>query len=226
MISDSGRLLGIDYSTASSDLIELILSESAPLPLYEEIVRANAHRPEILALLIEHRETPDEIRRLIAGMSNVPAHVRSVPHHEPTVSPQRSQTILQKVQRLSVSERIHLALRGGKEVRAILLRDQNKEVSLTVLDNPRITETEVEVVAKSRSVSDEALRKIAKKKEWMKNYQIVHALVTNPKTPAALALSLVSELKTRDLALLAKNRNVSEGVRSAAKKILRSRQAH
>lgn len=226
MIGDNRQLLGIDYSTASADLIELILSESAPPSLYEEIARANVHRPEILAVLIDNREVPDAIRRFIAGLSNVPVQVQSMPPQAPHASPQRSQTILQKVQRLSVSERIHLALRGGKEVRAILLRDQNKEVSLTVLDNPRITETEVEMVAKSRSVSDEALRKISKKKEWMKNYQIVHALVTNPKTPAALALSLVSELKTRDLGLLAKNRNVSEGVRSAAKKILRSRQAH
>ncbi len=57
----------------------------------------------------------------------------------------------------------------------------------------------------------------------MKNYNIILALVTNPKTPAGIAVGLVSELKTRDLALLEKNKNVSEGVRVTAKRLLRAR---
>lgn len=115
---------------------------------------------------------------------------------------------------------------GGKEVRAILLRDPNKEVSLTVLENPKITETEIENIAKSRSISDEALRKITKKRKWMKNYNIILSLVTNPKTAANIAVNLVSELRTRDLALLEKNKNVPEGVRITAKKLLKARKAH
>jgi hypothetical protein len=50
--------------------------------------------------------------------------------------------------------------------------------------------------------------------------------VTNPKTPAGIALSLLTSLKTRDLALLEKNRNISEGVRGTVKKILKARRAH
>jgi hypothetical protein len=60
----------------------------------------------------------------------------------------------------------------------------------------------------------------------MKSYTIVHALVANPKTPAGIALPLVSELRIKDLSLLSKNKNVSEGIRSTAKKILRARQSH
>ncbi len=138
----------------------------------------------------------------------------------------RPQNLLQSIQKLSVSEKIQLALRAGKEIRQILLRDTNKEVSLTVLDNPKITETEVEMVARSRSISDEALRKISKKREWMKTYGILLAMVTNPKTPPAISIPLVAGLKTRDLALLGKNRNVTDGIRSTAKKILRARQPH
>jgi hypothetical protein len=50
--------------------------------------------------------------------------------------------------------------------------------------------------------------------------------VTNPKTPAGVAVKLVSELKTRDLSIIEKNRNVSEGVRAMAKKLVRARKAH
>ena len=105
------------------------------------------------------------------------------------------------------------------------MRDSNKEVSLTVLDNPKITETEIELLARSRSVSEEILRIIAKKREWMKSYNVILAMVNNPKAPQGAALRLVSELKTRDLQMLEKNKNVTEGIRSTAKKLLKIRKS-
>jgi hypothetical protein len=219
-------LLDIDFSTASPLLVELILEEASEPVNFREIALANLQRPEILTLLIENPGTPDEVRQEIADYLHLPVKPKTETAVVRKTPEEKSQTILQRIQRLSVSERIRLALKGGKEIRTILLRDPNKEVSLTVLDNPKLTETEVELIAKSRSAPDEALRKISKKKEWMKSYSIVQALVTNPKTPSGIALPLVSELKTRDLALMAKNKNVSEGIRSTAKKLLKARQAH
>jgi hypothetical protein len=87
----------------------------------------------------------------------------------------------------------------------------------------RITETEVELIAKSRSSSDEAIRKILKKREWMKNYSIVLAIISNPKTPAGVGIPLLSGLKIKDLASLEKNKNISEAIRSSAKTLLRGR---
>ncbi len=219
-------LVGIDLSTASTILIELMIEDAADPSVYGEIARANTHRPDILALLIENPDTPDEVRKQISGAMRIPVKPKSevVRVHKPPEA--RAQTILQRIQKLSVSERIQLALRGGREIRSILLRDPNKEVSLTVLQNPKITDTEVELIAKSRSISDEALRKITKRKEWMKNYNVLLALVNNPKTPSGVALPLVSELKTRDLGLLEKNRNVAEGIRATAKKLLRARKPY
>jgi len=219
-------LLEIDFSTASPLLIELLLDEASEPAVFEEIAKENMNRPEILGLLMENPDTPNEVRQQIADFLHLPVKPKAEVAVIRKTTEERSQTILQRVQKLSVSERIQLALKGGKEVRTILLRDPNKEVSLNVLANPKLTETEIELVAKSRSMPDEALRKISKKKEWMKNYNVVLALVTNPKTPAGISLPLVSELKTKDLALLGKNKNVSEGIRSTAKKIFRARQAH
>jgi hypothetical protein len=225
-VEEKTPLLGIDFSTASPSLIELILDDSSEAAIFEEIARANAHRPEILALLMNNPGMPDAVRQQVADSMHLPVKPGTEVARVQRTTEERSETILQRIQKLSVSERIQLALKGGKEIRTILLRDQNKEVALTVLENPKLTETEIELVAKSRSISDEALRKISKKKEWMKNYNVVQALVTNPKTPAGISLPLVSELKTKDLSLLAKNRNVSEGIRSTAKKLLRARMAH
>jgi hypothetical protein len=165
------------------------------------------------------------VRQKISSLLNVPAAPKDVIKHEQKPPEERAQTILQRIQKLSVSERIQLALKGGKEIRTILLRDSNKEVSLTVLDNPKVTETEIELLARSRSVPEEVLRIIANRREWMKSYNVILAMVNNPKAPQGQALRLVTTLKTRDLQVLEKNKNVTEGIRSTAKKLLKIRKS-
>lgn len=218
-------LIGIDYATASPLVIELLLEDAYDPLLYEEIAKANIKRPEILRLILDSPDASDEIRQRIAGLINVPVVQKTELLRERKPPEIRVQTILQKLQKLNVSERIQLALRGGKEIRTILLKDANKEVSMTVLDNPKITETEIELLARSRSVSEEILRIVVKKREWMKSYNVILAIVNNPKAPQGAALRLVSELKTRDLQMLEKNKNVTEGIRSTAKKLLKIRKS-
>jgi len=127
---------------------------------------------------------------------------------------------------LNITERRRLALIGGRTARSVLAKDPNKEVVLSLLDNQKITEPEIELIARSRTVFEEAIRKITRKREWMKNYQIIHAVVTNPKTPPGVAVTLLSELKTRDLVILEKSKNVSEAVRAAAKRLIQARKGH
>jgi len=225
-MDDEKILIGIDLSTASKDVIELLIEESYDTALFEEIIRVNTNRPDILKFLAESPDTPEDIKQKLSQYIPVEAKPKTEATKAKKPPEERSQSILQRLQKLTVSERILLALRGNKEVRTMLLRDTNKEVVMTVLNNPKITDTEIEILAKSRSVSDEVLRKITKKREWMKNYSIISSLVTNPKTPTPIAIKLVSELKTRDLTVIEKNRNVSEGVRAMAKKLVRARKGH
>jgi hypothetical protein len=121
---------------------------------------------------------------------------------------------LQLVQRLSVGERLRLALRGNKEVRSILIRDGARTVAMNVLDNPRLSEGEIEQFAKSKQVGEDVLREIAKNREWCRSYGIVTALTGNPKTPPGVALPLLNQMKKKDLENLEKNKNVSEAVRA------------
>lgn len=216
-------LLELDLSIASRDLIEVLIEEATDPSVFEEIVRANMNRPEILRFLLESPDTPEEVRQEISDALQVPVTIPTGTARVKKTPDVHSQTLLQKVQKLSFGEKRLLALRGGKEIRSILMKDPNKEVALTVLENPKITETEVEIIAKSRSAPEEVIRKITKKREWMKNYAIVLAIVSNPKTPPGNAVRLVSELKTKDLAILEKNKNVSEAVRASARRFLQGR---
>ena len=122
-------------------------------------------------------------------------------------------------QQLGVAEKIKMALTGDKEWRSILLKDANKLVSGAVVKNPRITEAEILTIAKSNIQNDEIMRVICANKEWVKNYQIRKALVENHKTPLPVALRFIATLTEKDLAFLAKSKNVSSVISTQARKI-------
>jgi hypothetical protein len=213
-------LIGLDFSVASKEVIEILIDDASDPALFQEIARTNTNRPEILRLLYEHPDTPEDVRSSISGLLHLPAPSSTEVARTERPKAVRAQSILQKIQTLSVSERLQLAMKGGREIRGILIKDTNKEVMLGVLDNQKITDTEIEMIARSRSISDEALRRIAKNRDWLKKYAIVFALVTNPKTPPGISVGLVGDLKTKDLVILEKNKNVPEVVRSAGKRLL------
>lgn len=123
-------------------------------------------------------------------------------------------------QLLGVSEKIKMALTGDKEWRSILLKDSNKLVSGAAVKNPRMTESEVLTLAKSKIQNDEIIRVICANKEWIKNYNIRKALVENSKTPLPAALRFMATLTEKDLAFLAKNKNVSSVITTQARRVL------
>jgi hypothetical protein len=60
-------------------------------------------------------------------------------------------------------------------------------------------------------------------KDWLKNYEIRKALVTHPKTPLPKALRFVSALSMKDIKDLARSRQVSNVIATAARKELELR---
>jgi Asp-tRNA(Asn)/Glu-tRNA(Gln) amidotransferase B subunit len=109
-------------------------------------------------------------------------------------------------------------MKGSREERAILIRDPNKIVGVAVLSSPKLTEMEVESIAKMTSISDELLRIIANTRAWAKNYGVVVALTRNPKTPVAVSMNMLARLNDRDLKMLSTDRNVPEILRITARK--------
>ena len=124
---------------------------------------------------------------------------------------------------LKVSEKIKMGLTGDKEWRSILLKESNKLIQGAVLKNPRITDGEVLMIAKSRTSSDEMIRLILFNKDWLKNYEIKKALIIHPKTPPPKALRFISSLTMKDLKNLVKSRQVSNIVSTSARKELEQR---
>jgi len=128
------------------------------------------------------------------------------------------ESTVQKIAALTVAQRMALAMKGTREERAVLVRDPNKIVGVAVLSSPKLSETEVESIAKMANVSDEILRMIGVSRAWTKSYAIVHALVKNPKTPVAMSMNFLSRLNDRDLRMMSSNRNIPDVLRVAARK--------
>jgi hypothetical protein len=132
-------------------------------------------------------------------------------------------SMLNRIMKMGVKDRVKLAMKGDREARNILIRDPNRLVSTAVVNNPRISEQEVETIAAMRTISEDILRQIASNRQWSRSYTIMHSLAKNPRTPIANVITIMSRLQLRDLAALSKNRNVSDAVRRQALRLHNAR---
>lgn len=135
----------------------------------------------------------------------------------------KTETLLQRIARMSVSEKIRAALLGGAEERLILIREGNKAVARAVLFSPKLSERELEAFAAMKNVAEEVLRALAVKRSFVRHYPVLRALTSNSRVPIDAVLPLLPRLNDRDLRVLAVNRNVADAVRQAAARLSRAR---
>jgi hypothetical protein len=122
------------------------------------------------------------------------------------------------ITKLTVPQKVELAGKGNKEVRQILSRDPSSSVARAVVNSPRICESDVVAYAGSATTNDEVLRAISENREWSKNIRVKILLVSNPRTPPALAMRFLGHLPMSDLKILSNNRNISMIIRREAKR--------
>ncbi|HZJ44136.1 MAG TPA: hypothetical protein VFD63_10235 [Pyrinomonadaceae bacterium] len=132
-------------------------------------------------------------------------------------------SLIRRIMLMNTRDRMKLAVKGDREARGILIRDSNKIVSSAVINNPRITEHEVENIAAMRTVSDDVLRLIALNRGWARQYPIIHNLARNPRTPIPTAMHILPRIRSKDLQTLAQSKNVSEAVRRQAYRLCQVR---
>ena len=137
--------------------------------------------------------------------------------------PSERLSIINRIMKMGMKDRARMAMKGDREARNILIRDPNRVVMQAVVNNPRITEQEIEKIASMRTLPQEILRQIGNSRQWSRHYPVVHNLARNPRTPIANVLSILSRLQLRDLSALSKNRNVSDAVRRQALRLSQAR---
>ncbi len=128
--------------------------------------------------------------------------------------------VFRRISLMTVKDKVGLAQRGTKEERRILIGDVNKLVSMAVLRCEALTLAEVESFCAMRHLHTEIFYEIASSREWVKRPRIQLALVSNPAVPLSITLPLVKFLGMRDLRSLTRDRNLPEGIRMGARKVI------
>lgn len=130
------------------------------------------------------------------------------------------QRLLDRIARMTVPERVLLALLGHREARMFLIRDPNRVVQEAVMKSPRLSEPEAEVYAAMRHLEPDILRILADRREFYKNRTFLYRIVTNPKTPLPVVTRLMSQLSVMQLRDITRSRDVPMAVRNMAKERL------
>jgi hypothetical protein len=135
-------------------------------------------------------------------------------------SNEQRQNLYHKILDMGIPERQRLAILANREARTLLIRDPNKSISLNVLKNTKINESEVLRYAQRRDLAQDIIVAIAQDPKWKKSYLIKFALVSNPKTPLSVSIAFISNLHERELKFLSRDKNVSPVLRRTAEEIL------
>lgn len=125
---------------------------------------------------------------------------------------------MSQISKLRPMEKMRLALMGSAFERSVLIRDANKAVSLSAIKSPRVKENEVVAYAANRTLSHDVVRYIARRRDWLKLYQVKLNLVLNPKTPMSAAMGFLAHLHAHDVRKVANSRNIPSVLAQAAKR--------
>ena len=215
--------------SAAEQLALLVLLTEDPDPDVSGMAMATLDMipPASIAAFIGRPDVSDAVRSFYAARGIAPSADPAAaltgdepasPEVEFAPEDEDEGSTLTRIGRMNVSQRIKLAMKGSREERAILIRDPNRIVAVAVLSSPKLSDTEVEGIARMGSVSEDVLRMIAQTRAWVKNYPVVLALTRNAKTPVGISMNLLSRLNERDLRLVSQDRNVPEVLRITARK--------
>jgi len=131
--------------------------------------------------------------------------------------------LVNKVDKLTIGERITCAKRCSHALISALLFDPDPKVFEALLINQRVREDDLLVVASSDRATGQQLQLLADDHKWSYRYAIRKALVMNPATPRSAAASLLRSLTPRDLRLIHRNPRTTVYVRRCIERMIEAR---
>lgn len=214
------------------EILVLLLEDADPEIRQVADATLNRIPVETLQGFLARSDVSIGIREFFGDRGIFPAEIPSIEVDEPLVDTAPSEfgeddeepteadreSVTQRIAHMNFTQRLKAAMKGTKEMRAILIRDPNKMISAAVLSSPKVTEQEAAGFARMASLSEDVLRAIGSNRVWLKNYGVVVGLAKNPKTPLAMSMNLMGRLQDRDVQALSVDRNVPEPLRVAARK--------
>lgn len=201
---------------------EIAAEEGKPFELVKDEELAAASTEDAAASVGEDVGEPQATVAATINPAAQAVPTSGVPLENPDdfdVAEKKKLTVLQRVSKLNVGQRIKLGFIGGKEERALLIRDTARLVQNAVLSSPKLTDAEAESFAASKNLQENVFREIARQRRFLKLYPVVRNLANNPRCPLDISLTLVKTLHVYDLKSLRHNKNVPDTIRKVAAKL-------
>jgi hypothetical protein len=132
-------------------------------------------------------------------------------------------TLEQLLQHMNPAQKIRMATLGNSQQRSLLIRDSNKLVIMSCIKSPAISESEVRRYSTFRSLPEDVLRYIGKKREWTRHYQVKFNLVLNPRCPIDISMGFLPHLRPVDAKAVERDKNVPGAIAAAAKRLRQKR---
>jgi hypothetical protein len=203
-----------------SSAVQELLDELDRLSASPLLIAALGHAA---SLTVDQRQQIEEL--ISANLENDAAVAAAVAAAAALNQADKAQRIslIQRLSRMRVVERVQMAIKGNREERMALIHDPCKVVQRAVLQSQRLSDSEVEGFAAMANLNEEVLRLISLNRKFRKNYTIVRNLMMNPKTPLDVTLHMLSSVTATDLHALTLSKNIPDVLRSSALRLERQR---
>jgi hypothetical protein len=113
-----------------------------------------------------------------------------------------------KIMDSTEEERSMLAASVDEEGVSRFVHDPSPRVIRALLDNIKLREEDVLIIANRKNMTPDVLDTIAKSRRWSEIYPIRLALAKNPKTPLSVSLSIVRYLRLFDIAEMTRSPHI------------------
>ncbi len=168
--------------------------EADYVSLYSSIVRSDAFRlvlgpGRLSKLACVAREM--EYYEIGALLFDSPSHPGGHHHYQPFLDGGLKETPL--------GMRKALARRPDFKLIQRIARDQDYRVIRVLLDNPRLTETDVIRIASTRPTSVKVIEEVYNHRRWITRHRIKRVIILNPYSPLGLSLRLLTFMAFEDL---------------------------
>lgn len=200
-------------------LLRALRSPHCPADMVEQLAanRRVLSLVRVLPVLLSHPKCPrhfalDAIPRLgwrdLITVANRPQTPSAIRRHA-------ERRVVERLPQLTLGERRSLARLAPGLVRSALLRDRDPRCIAALLDNPKMTETEV-VRLLATNESSECLSLALRHPRWGASAAVRHAALRSRRVSRATVLGLLATLSEPELARLAQSTDVPSELRRTA----------
>jgi hypothetical protein len=199
------------------DLLKLLERKDLPREAIQQIAvhKAGARSYALKLGILRHPKTPrlvslplfkflylfDLVR--VSQTPGVPADVKMA----------AEQAILKKLEAVPRGEKITLAHRASGRVAAELLISEDAELIRSALENPYLSEAELQRVLAREDLPEMVVNSLAADKKWSRRYYLRLALIRNQHTPLTRVLEFLPDIAVTDLRDICLDRRMPEQVR-------------